>query len=167
MVEQVGSEAALAERLAQFRDETFEEPSSVPDDEIRKVARWAWQKRCDNSIYTGGSSAFRIERDVVELLSSSPDALALYVTLNSQHGHQPGKAFGLNHDAMRNAGLINLSRERFREARRALENAGLLELALCHQQGVKARQYRLSRPARGLSERLLRLRVGKKKEAGL
>ena len=67
---------------------------------------------------------------------------------------------------MRDAGLINLSRERFREARRALENAGLLEITRNHQQGVRASQYRLSRPARGLSDELLRLRTGKKKERG-
>ncbi|WP_145953489.1 hypothetical protein [Oceaniglobus indicus] len=56
------------------------------------------------------------------------DAIALLVLLEDQHGHIPGKRFPLDFDAMRTAGLLNLSKPGLRAARRPLEGAGLLRL---------------------------------------
>lgn len=169
IVEDVGSREELAARLTSLRDASFEDPSSTLDGEVQKVAKWAWEKRCENSVYAGRQSALKIDRRVMDTLrpyANYSDALSLYLDLSDFHGHRPGATFALRYDAMRMAGLTHLSRERFRAARRMLEDAGLLEVAENHQAGVRSRRYRLRRPATELSEKLVRLRSGENRGEG-
>ena len=83
--------------------------------------------------------------DALRGQANGADAIALLVLLEDQHGHHPGKRFPLDFDAMRAAGLLNLSKPRLRAARRALEGAGLLRLASKHRAGSRPQTFVLTR----------------------
>ncbi|KZY46932.1 hypothetical protein A3731_30845 [Roseovarius sp. HI0049] len=152
MVEYVDSLDELTDNLRFERDERCTHPETVKDAEVEAIAEWAWTKRLSNSVFAGRSSAFRINRRAVDAIrhaGGSSDALALYVTLVDQHGHTPTKSFALDHLAMRDAGLTDLSRERFRAARRALEKVGLLLQVRRPVPGNSHAQFRLATPVPG------------------
>ncbi|SLN23300.1 hypothetical protein ROJ8625_00934 [Roseivivax jejudonensis] len=164
MVESVDDTDELFGNLQFLRDDECEDPATVPDRELRKIAEWAWSKRLEGNVFMGRNSEFRINRqalDALQVLPNSVDAIALFVTLQAVHGHTPGKTFALNHAAMRAAGHIDLSRERFNAARTALARVGLLETACKHRAGHHARSYRLCRlhPAMFYASNVSRLRL--------
>ena len=139
----------LNTELHQFRNERCETPKTMPDSELEGIADWAWKCRLENRLFTGRTSSFSLDRLAMDLLRGKPaqeDALALYVRLVDMHGHSPGKTFPLHHKAMREAGLTSLSRERFRTARQALQEVGLLKLVGKHQAGRKMQTFALSKP---------------------
>ncbi|MDQ2088645.1 bifunctional DNA primase/polymerase [Marimonas arenosa] len=146
LVTEVGSSDELIQRLKHERDTRCAVPESKSDQEIEKLADWWWQNRCGNRIYTGRNSEFRVSRIALDLLQGNADAEHLYVRLISAHGHTPGKKFAINHAAMKEAGLTDLSRDRFHRARDKLVEVGLLEKAENHVGGKRMRQYRLLRP---------------------
>ena len=106
-------------------------------------------------IYHGRDSGFWIHRLALDGLrgkSGGSDATALFVLLTDLHGHQPGKRFALDHAAMREAGLTDLSLRAFRAARRMLETAGLLRLVGKHRAGSHGQTFTLSRLRPGMSD---------------
>ncbi|KAA9010170.1 bifunctional DNA primase/polymerase [Histidinibacterium aquaticum] len=148
MVETVDDTDELFGNLAFIRDDECEDPASIPDEELRKIAAWAWSKRLEGNVFRGRNSEFRINRQALDAIMAMPnatDALGLFVVLQSQHGHRPAVAFPLDHAAMKAAGHTDLSRERFFAARKALQEAGLLTVAEHHIAGKQPRTYRLSR----------------------
>ncbi len=155
MVELVDSTEELQANLAGIRDDWCADPATFPDSELRDIAGWAWKCRLENRIYRGRDSAFPVQRLALDALrgqANGADAIALFVLLQDQHGHSPGKRFPLDFDAMRAAGLINLSKPRLRAARRSLEAAGLLRLAGKHRAGSKPQTFVLIRPHPGIGE---------------
>lgn len=148
-VEYVDSLDELAGNLLALRDHTFMDPASVPDAEVRSVAEWAWRCRLEDRIYAGRASEFRVSRIALDLLKGHPqasDALSLYVRLQAEHGHHPGKRFPLSSKAMRDVGFTALSRDRFRTARDLLLSVGLLKPAGKHFAGSVPRTYVLAMP---------------------
>ena len=146
LVRAASSAVTLCEQLLALRDREFENPTSTSLQEVEQVAAWCWTKRCENNIYGGRNSEFKLNRMALDRLAGNSDAIALYVTLVDKHGHIAGKEFVLDHAAMKAAGLTDLSEERFRRARDRLVQAGLLEKASNHVAGKKKRTYRLRRP---------------------
>ena len=71
----------------------------------------------------------------------------LYVVPQDKHGHQAGKIFPLDHKAMVDAKLTDLSRERLKKAIGKLIDVGLLSVAANHQAGKRKRQYQLLLPS--------------------
>ena len=170
MVEFVDDADELFQNLRHQADTECEDPQTITDDELRGIAKWAWEKRCSNDVWTEGRGAIRIGRDILDTLRDTQnysDALGLFVTLQDKHGHIAGRAFALKHKPMREAGLTDLSRERFTAARDTLIEAGPLAIAAKHQAGRHSTQYRLTRPVRMLSENLIALRDGNSKGEGL
>lgn len=148
MVELVDNEAELQANLAGIRDDWCVDPETMPDSELSDIAGWAWKCRLENRIYRGRDSAFPMQRlalDALRGLANGADAIALLVLLEDQHGHHPGKRFPLDFDAIRAAGLLNLSKPRLRAARRALEGAGLLKLVGKHKAGSRPQTFVLTR----------------------
>jgi len=148
MVELVDSADELQANLAGIRDDCCDDPASMTDRELQGIAEWAWQCRLGNRIYRGRDSAFRVQRvaiDALRGLINGADAIALMVLLEDQHGHNPGKRFPLDFEAIRVAGLINLSISRLRAARRTLEGVGLLRLASKHRAGSRPQTFILTR----------------------
>ncbi len=145
IVHQVSSGDALFQALLEFRNDKCEDPASMTDDEIRKIADWCWGLRGNNQIWEGDNSVFRIRRNELKALAGNPDSIALFSVLQCYHGHTPGKSFALVHKSMKSEGLIDLSRDRFRAARNHLIYAGLLEKALNHQARRRRCHYRLVR----------------------
>lgn len=148
MVEYVDSADELTANLCGLRDDLCGDPATMPDSELRAIAGWAWKRRLEGKIFQGRDSDVRVTRlalDALLPLANGPDALALLLTLIDKHGHAPGKRFVLSHDAMRQAGLTPLSRDRFLAARRTLEAAGLLRLAETHRAGSRAQSFVLTR----------------------
>lgn len=148
MVEAVDGPDELFGNLQFIRDDECEHPASMPDTELEKIAAWAWERRLEGKVFKGRDSEFRLHRLALDALKGQQygsNAIALWVTLQSLHGHIPGKAFKLDHLAMRSAGHTDLSRRQFLSARRALENADLLEMANSHKAAHHSRSYRLKR----------------------
>ncbi|MEQ9390414.1 bifunctional DNA primase/polymerase [Marinovum sp. B10] len=148
MVELVDSAEELQANLAGIRDDWCEDPATMPDSELREIAGWAWKCRLENRVYRGRDSAFPMHRMAVDALKGQPngaDAIALLVLLLDQHGHSPGKRFPLAFDAIRAAGLVNMSAARLRAARRTLEDVGLLRLAGKHRAGSRRQTFVLTR----------------------
>ena len=148
MVELVCSAEELRGNLHGLRDDWCEDPATMPDDELRDIADWAWRCRLENRVFKGRDSAFPMQRQAVDALrgqANGADAIALLVLLVDQHGHSPGKRFPLDFDAMRSAGLMNLSKPRLRAARRALEGVGLLRLVGKHRAGSRPQTFVLTR----------------------
>lgn len=155
MVEFVDSVNELQANLAGIRDDWCEDPATMPDSELRDIAGWAWKCRLENRVYRGRDSEFPMHRMAVDALKGQPngaDAIALLVLLVDQHGHSPGKRFPLAFDAMRKAGLVNMSKPRLRAARRTLEDAGLLRLVGKHRAGSRPQTFVLTRMRPGLAD---------------
>jgi hypothetical protein len=155
MVEAVNDPEELLGNLQFIRDDECEDPATVPDEELQKITDWAWSRRLEGKVYRGRNTEFRVPREALDAIMAQPnasDALALFVVLQSQHGHRPAVTFPLDHGAMASAGHTDLSRRRFRDARRALEEAGLLEVAVAHLAAHRRRSYRLKRLRPGMSD---------------
>lgn len=151
MVALVDSQAELMANLAAIRDD-FVDAASVPDAEVARVAAWAWRCRLESRLWVGRDSMVQVNRKALDALKSTSnrsDAVALYVALSDAHGHLPAKEFMLRWKSMRQAGVTDLSRERFAAAVKALRSAGLLGVATNHRAGSRARTYRLLRPVSG------------------
>ena len=150
MVELVESAGELQDNLAGIRDDWCADQATMPDSELRDIAGWAWTCRLENRIYRGRDSAFPMQRLALNALrgqANGADAIALLVLLVDQHRHSPGKRFPLDFDAMRAAGLLNLSKPRLRAARRTLEGAGLLRLMGFHRAGSNPQTFALTTAA--------------------
>lgn len=155
MVEFVDSAEELVANLEGVRDDLCADTATMPDSELRAIAKWAWECRLDNRSYRGRDSAFSLHRSALDALrgwQNGTDAIALYVMLVDLHGHAPGKRFALDFQAMRKSGLTLLSIPRLRAARRTLQAVGLLVLVGKHQAGVKHQIYALSRLRPGAAE---------------
>ena len=149
----------LRAALARFRGAHCADPATVPDAELADVAAWAWGLRCNNRLWGGRDSEFLLSRaalDALRQFDNESDAIALFVTLSSLHGHAPGRRFPLDFGAMRAAGLSRLSIARLRAARRTLEAAGLLRHSGKHAAGRNPQTFTLTRP-RDLSANVLPL----------
>lgn len=148
MVEAVEGPDELYSNLAFIRDHLCEDPSSLSDDELHRIAEWAWIKRLEGNVYHDRNSEFRISRVALDRLATfnnASDALALFVVLQSNHGHIAGKTFVLDHKAMLGAGHTSLGRRRFEAAKKTLLSAGLLGIAKEYSAGHSRRHYRLLR----------------------
>ncbi len=147
-VETIETPDELFSNLAFIRDEECENPSTIPDEELRKIADWAWSKRLEGNVYRDRNSEFRMNRACLARLAdfdNVSDAVALLVILQANHGHQPGKTFTIDYPGMLHAGHTSLSRRRFINARRTLQTAGLLGVAKEYSVGHSRRSYRLLR----------------------
>ncbi len=148
MVEFVDSAEELVANLQAVRDDLCADAATMPDSEVRAIAKWAWECRLDNRIYRGRESAFSLHRSALDALrgwENDTDAIGLYVLLVDLHGHAPGKRFALDFKAMRASGLTRLSIPRLRAARRTLQTVGLLALVGKHQAGAKHQTFTLNR----------------------
>ena len=114
--------------LAALRNIEFEDPASVPDSEIVKVADWAWKRRLEGRLWAGRNSEVKINRLVLDALLPLPcgsEAYSLYSLLIANHGHRPAKPFAVVPNAIKSAGLLKIGR---RQLYRAIDL--LLELRL-------------------------------------
>lgn len=148
MVEAVETPDELFSNLAFLRDDECEDPTTLPDSELRKITDWAWTKRLEGKVYRDRDSEFRINRTALDRLSTydnAYDAIGLFVVLQSNHGHIPGQTFPLHHTAMSNSGHTNLGRRRFAAAVQTLRSAGLVGIAKEYSVGNHPRSYHLTR----------------------
>jgi hypothetical protein len=148
MVEFVDSAEELVANLEAVRDDLCQDAVTMPDSELRAIAKWAWQCRLENRIYRGRDSAFSLHRLALDALrgwENDTDAIALYVMLADLHGHAPGKRFALDFKAMRGSGLTRLSIPRLRAARRTLQAVGLLVQVGKHRAGSTHQTFALAR----------------------
>ena len=142
----------LTAQLCAIRERQCEAPETLPDAELRAIADWAWERLLRGELFYGRDSTFKVHRLALDALRGKrggSDAIALFVLLCDLHGHTPAKRFALDHAAMLEAGLTDLSARAFRAARRMLETNGLLHLASKHIAGKARQTYQLHqlRPA--------------------
>lgn len=151
----------LTANLQAIRDDQFANPKTFPNTEVLKIARWAWERRCEGKLYHGRDSEFRVHRealDAIKRFDNASEAIALYVILLDQHGHKPAREFPFDHDGMQKAGHTNLSRRRFLAARETLASAGLIEVARQYSAGHRKRTYRLKRFRAEMPENVINMR---------
>lgn len=145
------SEAEVFEELCAFRDIECENPESVTDSEIRAKARWAWRNRDRLFLMGGTNSTFSTNHRATAALASRPnsgDASLLYMVLNQNHGHRPGKVFTIIPDGLIAKGhLPCMSRNGIYRARDFLLSADLLEIVkLARPHSKEPHLYRLRLP---------------------
>jgi len=85
--------------------------------------------RLEGKVFAGRDGRFTVDRRGFDLLRGKSDALALWVTLVEVHGHRKAIRFPLSHEAMKRAGITDLSRDRFRAAVSVMKEKGLLIVA--------------------------------------
>ena len=155
MVEYVDCAGELAANLEAIRDDLCAVAATLPDSELRGIAKWAWECRLKNRIYRGRDSALMVNRAALDALrrwDNEADAIALYVLLTDMHGHAPGKRFALDFKAMRASDLTRLSVPRLRAARRTLQAVGLLRLVGKHRAGSVHQTFTLIHLRPGLGD---------------
>lgn len=141
------SENELYENLIFVRDEECENPATLPDDEVRGIAQWGFETAVRGELYAASGGSFVVPRHFAKVLRGDADALALYVLLLEQHGHQKNKTFGLRYEPMKRDGLTGLSERAFGRAVKKLVEVGAIVIAANHQAGKLHRHYRLGFPA--------------------
>lgn len=149
MVLHVDNLQELFANLIFIRDEEFDSAREFGKNEVMRIAEWAWTCRLENRVYSGRQSAFKVQRSAIDRLkplANASDAIALFIVLTDLHGHRDGWTFALKWEAMKRTGHTNLSRARFRSARNALLDTGLLVLSARHQAGTRHQRFRLRSP---------------------
>ncbi|MEM9870273.1 MAG: bifunctional DNA primase/polymerase [Pseudomonadota bacterium] len=115
----------LVENLRLHADLNFDDPSSVSMKEIRGIVRWTWEKHVAGTLVCRDGRGFFTPSSAMQQIGGNPDALALFFVLMNAHADLD-RVFVLRHEAMREKGLIDLSRRRFRAARDHLISVGVL-----------------------------------------
>lgn len=116
--------------LLAIRNIQCDDPETVRDEEVVKIAGWAWKLRLENRLWSGRNSVLQINRIVIDKLQNvkhGTEAFMLHAVLVSAHGHIPGKTFAIVPEAMIASGLLTaLSRDRIYRAKDILIEHGLL-----------------------------------------
>lgn len=102
----------------------------VPDEEIGRIARSAWQYQSKGSNWVGQAPIAPVSRAILERLRNidgAVDALWLYCILQHNHGGKNGEhAFAAVPEAISRAGLVPFSGHRVRRGLKNLVGVGLL-----------------------------------------
>ena len=120
--------------------------TSVPLDtgELDGIAEWCLQLQRTGRNFLPGQSYVPIPRWVLERLRGDSRAQHLATVICQLHGHEPDKAFCLDHKGMRDAGWTDLGRDRFNSALRALLHTGVILVAAKYVRATKKTRYKLS-----------------------
>lgn len=148
-VRTVENENELYENLIYDRDEYCENPQSISDKEVSKIAKWAWLKRLDNKIFEGQHSVFKVDRHAHTTINAHPkgrDAWELYVFLNDKHGHQIGKRFVIDVEAIQQAYKFHFGQRATYTAINTLLELGYLKLVKNYSVQKTKRLFQLSVP---------------------
>lgn len=111
-----------------------ESPETVTQSEIMRTAKWAWQKRLENSLYAGEHSAVKttnLEFKMLMKVKYGELGLSLLHTLRHNHSGSKriGKPFPICRRAMSKANVIEgWSEDKYRRASVALLQTGLIKL---------------------------------------
>ncbi len=111
-----------------------ENPETIAQSEIIKTAKWAWQKRLENSLYAGEHSAVKTTNFEFKRLMEVKDGelgLALLHTLRHNHSgkRRIGKPFPICRQAMEKANIINgWKSDKYQRAKIAILKVGLIKL---------------------------------------
>lgn len=107
-------------------NDQLQEP--LPEAEALRIAESVWDYVEKGKNWCGGGGIIPVRRDALDLIRHSPDAKLLYLELLSAHT-DPGKVFAVALAAMERAQCIpGWSEKRYRAARQALVDAGILVL---------------------------------------
>ena len=148
-IEHVDSWDELLLNLLYDRDTHCDNPSTVADEEVEAIAKWWWEKRLQNQIYTKNNSVFKFSRQAYHQLRALPNgyvALDLYLYLQDKHGHILGKTFQISVEALkRNAGFA-FGHKALRKAINQLLELGYLTIFKNYKVGQRGRIFKLSTP---------------------
>lgn len=136
----------LVDDLRQYRDIFFEDPQTVPDSEVEKIADWAIQKRQQGNVFSGRRSSVLIPRTSIDKLAAGGHGLAhlLYSVIMADLGHRPGYEFSIVPDALRSSGKLKAGRRQIYEAIQTLIDVGLIEVAFHSPKPKVPHRYRLA-----------------------
>lgn len=146
------SEAEVFEELCLLRDLECDNPESVSNAEVRGKARWAWRNRDRLYVWGGRNSTFATNRTATAALAAhnkGDDAALLYMVLNQNHGHRPGKLFTVVAQGLIDKGHLPFqSKTRIYCDIRTLIEVGLLQVVRHGRRSQKEPNvYRLCLPA--------------------
>ena len=139
----------LYENLLSHRDQRFENSEGISDNEVWKIADWAWKLRLRNKLYEGQNSMFKIDRAAYSIIYCAPngrDAWDLYLYLSNKHGHLIGKTFSININGLLNSHPFHFGQRKMASAITFLLKSGYLKVVKKHQAGKHGRLFQLSKP---------------------
>ena len=139
----------LYENLLSHRDQRFENSEGISDNEVWKIADWAWKLRLSNKLYEGQNSMFKIDRAAYSIIYCAPngrDAWDLYLYLSNKHGHLIGKTFSININGLLNSHPFHFGQRKMASAITFLLKSGYLKVVKKHQAGKHGRLFQLSKP---------------------
>ena len=139
----------LQENLLGHRDFHCERPETVPDQEVWKIAKWAWRLRIENKLYNGQKSVFKIDRAAYYIIycdSKGRNAWDLYLYLVNKHGHLVGKTFALQIKGLLSSHPFHFGERGMADAINFLVKVGFLKLVRNYQVGKHGRLFQLSKP---------------------
>lgn len=148
-IEHVDSQEELLENLLYDRDTYCTHPSTVPDAEVERIAKWWWEKRLKNQIYNKNYSVFKFPRKAYHQLRALPNgyvALDLYLYLHDKHGHILGKTFQISVDALQKTAGFTFGQKALHTAIKQLLELGYLRVYKNYKVGKHGRIFQLSRP---------------------
>jgi hypothetical protein len=89
-------------------------------DEIIGIANWCWEAQNNGTNYAAGQKTLTIPGWSIERLAGDPFAQHLLIFLLDAHKGAKGRRFILDYECMKNSPRLNLSRDRFRQAKNLL-----------------------------------------------
>lgn len=138
------SEADLLDALRRVFEAECDKSVPLETRELEDIAKWCWTLQQKGQNFLPGESYVTIPRWAMERLRGNSRAQHLAAVIYQLHGSQPGKAFCLDHNGMRDGGWTDLSRDRFRSALGALLDAGVIVVHKQYVRAVKKTRYKLS-----------------------
>lgn len=113
----------------------------MSDEEITGIANWCFEIQNSGKNYSRGEQTLPIPGWIVEELKAEPDPQHLLLVLIKAHGADKSRTFILDYECMKNAGLLGLSRDRFRAAKRKLLEVRAIRCFSAHKRGKRKAKY--------------------------
>ena len=148
-IEHLDSWDELFSNLLYDRDTCCDDPNTVTDAEVERIAKWWWEKRLQNQIYDKSYSVFKFPRQAFHQLRALPSghvALDLYLYLHDKHGHIFGKTFQISVDALQSTAGFAFGQKALRKAINQLLELGYLTICKNYKVGQRGRIFQLSMP---------------------
>jgi hypothetical protein len=112
-------------------------------DEITGIANWCWEAQNNGTNYAAGQKTLTIPGWSIDRLAGDPFAQHLLIFLLDAHKGAKGRRFILDYECMKNSPRLNLSRDRFRQARNLLLSVGVIRCVCAPARFKHKAQYEL------------------------
>ena len=138
--------AQTLEQLTAAITKEFEASCVLDDlntDEITGIANWCWEAQNNGTNYAAGQKTLTIPGWSIDRLAGDPFAQHLLIFLLDAHKGAKGRRFILDYECLKTSPRLNLSRDRFRQAKNLLLSVGVIRCVCAHARFKHKAQYEL------------------------